>query len=132
MSPPVLLALVAAGILLIGLVLHLTGHSRVFDIDTESVARREWTRHNSNDRVVAALVAANHRAALIETAAGPGVLWSFGADTCAQHLVSARVIETDEGLTIVTGDFAAPSIRLCLAPYERSVWLARITGAASV
>ncbi|MFC2969732.1 hypothetical protein [Acidimangrovimonas pyrenivorans] len=127
----ILLILVAGGITGIVLLLHLTGHSRPFEIDGEATARREWLRHNPGDEIREAHVAPGGRAALIVTTQGAGLLWSFGADTTAHDLRRARVRQVRRGLRVIFGDFAAPSVTLRLPPEARAHWAARIEGAAS-
>ncbi len=129
MPLPVLLTLVIGGISLIGLLLHLTGHSRRFALDSEATARAQWLRHYPEDRIRAVLLASDRRAALIETEAGFGLVWSFGADTAAQRLSACQAEETAAGLLLRTGAFTAPKIRLALTPEERPLWRARLTGA---
>ncbi|MBI1220567.1 MAG: hypothetical protein GC186_18705 [Rhodobacteraceae bacterium] len=124
-----LVLLVAVGIAGIAVLLHLTGHSRAFEIDSEATARREWHRHCPEDEVRAVLVAANHRAALIEGAQGRGLLWSFGADTTAQQFDRVEVTDRPDGLILRLGSFTAPAVRLHLSPEERAQWRARLTGA---
>lgn len=123
-----LVLLVVVGIAGIAVLLHLTGHSRAFAIDSETTARREWLRHCPDDVVRAVLIAANHRAALIDSDCGRGLLWSFGADTTAQHFHRIEVTDRPDGLILRLGRFTAPAVRLRLAPEERATWRARLTG----
>lgn len=127
----VLLLMVACGIAGIGLLLHLTGHSRCFDIDSADTARREWLRHNPEDSIREVTLAPGGRAALILTEAGAGLLWSFGADTVAHDLSRARIRPARTGLRVTFGDFASPAVTLRLPPEARTQWAARIEGAAS-
>lgn len=127
----ILLILVAGGISGIVVLLHLTGHSRVFEIDGEATARREWLRHNPGDDIREIHVVPGGRAALVVTAQGGGLLWSFGADTTFHDLRRAQVRQVGRGLRVVFGDFSAPAVTLCLPPEDRARWVARIEGAAS-
>jgi hypothetical protein len=125
-----LVLMVVVGIAGIALLLHLTGHSRAFEIADEATARREWQRHCPDEEVRAVLLAANHRAALVETDRGRGLLWSFGADTAAQHVAQVEVADRPDGLILRLGSFTAPAVRLSLSPEERAAWRTRLTGAA--
>lgn len=124
-----LVLLVVAGIAGIALLLHLTGHSRAFEIADETTARREWLRHCPDEDVRAVLIAANRRAALVETDRGRGLLWSFGADTVAQSFDRVEVTDRPDGLILRLGSFTAPAVRLSLSPEERAAWRTRLTGA---
>ena len=128
MTLGLLVLLVIAGIGGIAVLLHLTGHSRPFEIDSEATARREWQRHCPDDDVRAVLIGANRRAALVETARGRGLLWSFGADTTAQQIDRVEVTDRPDGLILRIGSFTAPAVRLRLSPEERALWRARLTG----
>jgi hypothetical protein len=115
----VLLLLVVLGIAGIGVLLHLGGASRRFDISDEPVARREWARHRPHDAVVAVHLAAG--AALIETEQGLGLLRPFGADTVAHGVAEMRAVSG--ALRIGFADFAAPPVRLALDDAARARWL---------
>lgn len=125
----ILLIVVAAGMIGVTLMLHLTGQTRAFDIADEEVARREWTRHHPEDEIREITLAPGGRAALVQTTAGLGLLWSLGADTVGYHLTRPRVDRRPDGLRIDTGDYAARRVRLRLPPEARDAWAARIEGA---
>lgn len=113
----ILLPLVVLGIAGIGLLLHLTGQSRVFEIADEDIARREWLRHWPDDTVRTVHVLAG--AALIETETGLGLLRPFGADTVAHRVTGMH--EARGGLRIEFSDFAAPPASLAVTDPSR--WL---------
>ena len=103
------------------------GWARAFQIVDEATARREWQRHWPDLPPRAVHLAADRRAALIETEAGPGLLRAFGADTVA-HLVRAHR-DGPEGLWLDFGDFGSPPCRPALQPDERARWGAVLNGA---
>ncbi|MCB1398071.1 MAG: hypothetical protein H6898_09440 [Rhodobacter sp.] len=116
----ILLPLVVLGIAAIGVLLHLSGQSRRFDIADAAVARREWLRHWPGDTVRAVHLAGG--AALVETAQGLGILRAFGADTTAHRLTG--LTERGLALRLSFGDFAAPDATLPLPERDRAAWLA--------
>lgn len=126
----ILLIVVAAGMIGVTLMLHLTGHTRAFEIADEGVARREWMRHHPDDEIREIALAPGGRAALVQTSLGLGLLWSLGADTVAYHLTRPRVARRPDGLRIDTGDYAAPRVTLRLPPEARDAWADRIEGAS--
>lgn len=113
----VLLPMVVLGIAGLGLLLHLAGQSRAFEIGNDEVARREWLRHWPDDAVFAVHLVAG--AALVETQAGLGLLRAFGTDTVAHRVTGMR--EIPGGLRIEFGDFGVPAVRLAVEDPGR--WL---------
>jgi hypothetical protein len=120
MTLELLLTLVGGAITGIALLLHLTGHSRSFDIADTRIARQEWLRHFPDDTFRAAYLGAN--AALIDSEPGMGLLRPFGADTVARRI--HRLTETPKGINIDFADFAAPALTLTLDPQTRATWRA--------
>ncbi len=116
-----LLALVIGGICAIVLILHLTGKSAQTMLTPED-ARTAWHRHFPNDVITDVLTARDAHAALVMTGQGPGLLWSFGADTVARHLRDFDLIDRRDGLRIDFHDFTAPQVRLRLDDDERDHW----------
>ena len=121
-----LLILVVGGIAAIALLLHLLGKSAALELSEES-ARAAWLRQFPDDTVHAVILAESRHAALIETQAGTGLIWSFGADTVARPLGGARLSETTNALHIRFPDITAPGISLRLSPAERADWQTRIS-----
>ncbi len=117
----ILLVLVVGGIAGITMLLHLTGRSdrRVL---TQDVARDDWLRHFPDDVVVDVTVSHDALSALVRTETGPGLLWSFGADTVARHLLDFDWIEHPKGFEFQFHDFATPSALIHLDEMERRHW----------
>ncbi|MDE4134294.1 hypothetical protein PXK00_14320 [Phaeobacter sp. QD34_3] len=117
----ILLIMVVSGVSLVILILHLSGRSAQTVLSPED-ARSAWHRHFPDDDVRQILVAENTHAALVQTDTGTGLLWSFGADTVARHLIDFDVMETPKGLRLDFHDFGTPGVSLTLAPPERARW----------
>ncbi|MDT8328039.1 MAG: hypothetical protein RQ750_11765 [Roseovarius sp.] len=118
----ILLPMVGLGIAGIAVILHLLGLSRAAVLGDEAAARAAWLRE-CPDRAPRRIILSHDRhAALIETDAGPGVVWAMGADTTARPLKDARIRRTARGLCIDLPDFTAPHIRLRLDPDEAAQW----------
>ncbi|GAB5437953.1 hypothetical protein [Falsiruegeria mediterranea] len=117
----ILLILVVVGIASIAVMLHLSGRSKRAYLTPDSV-RVAWVRHFPDDQVTGVIAAKDGHAALVSTAAGMGLIWSFGADTVARHLSQVELDDTARGLCFKFHDFTAPSVRVALAPEERQLW----------
>lgn len=117
----ILLALVVGGIAGITLLLHVSGRSKPFLLTPES-AHAQWLRQFPDDDILEVTVAHNGCAALIQTNIGPGLLWSFGADTVGRHLVDYDLQDLPEGFRIKFHDFSAPKTLVRLDKVERSRW----------
>lgn len=117
----VLLILVVGGIALTALLLHLLGKSRLTVLSAED-ARTAWHRHFPDDEILELTVAQDGHAALVQTGQGPGLLWSFGADTVARHLRDFDVLEKPDHLCVIFHDFTAPRVTLHLSDAERPLW----------
>jgi hypothetical protein len=117
----ILLILVVGGIAMTALILHLLGKSRLTVLTTED-ARTAWHRHFPDDEIFELIVARNGHAALVQTGQGPGLLWSFGADTVARHLRDYDVLEKPDQICVVFHDFTAPRVSLHLTEDERALW----------
>jgi len=122
----VLLILVAGGIALIALLLHLLGKSRR-TILSEASARAAWTRHFPGEIARDVTLSQDRHAALITGENGPGLLWAFGADTVARHLQNFDLKPGPDHLTVVFHDFTAPRVALRLSKAERALWPKRMT-----
>lgn len=117
----VLLILVIGGISLVALLLHWLGKSGLTVLDNNT-ARAAWLRHFPEDKVQAVVTAENGHTALIDTENGPGLLWSFGADTVARYLTDYQLREAQDHLTIAFTDFSAPRVTVNLSAAERPHW----------
>lgn len=123
-----LLILVVGGITTIAIILHLTGRSERAALRPDTV-RAAWLRHFPQDEVRDILLARDGHAALVETQAGPGLLWALGADTVGRRLQDYTFSDTGDGLTIRFHDFTAPRVTLTLAPDETPIWQQRLARA---
>lgn len=117
----ILLVLVVGGIAGITVMLHMTGKSRLRKL-TPEIARSEWLRHAPDDEVIDVTVAHDGHAALIRTEKGNGVLWSFGADTVARHLLDFDVMDHPQGVEVRFHDFGTPKAVIHLDETERRHW----------
>lgn len=122
----VLLILVVGGIALTALILHLLGKSRLTVLTRED-ARTAWHRHFPDDDIHHLTVARDGHAALVQTSQGPGLLWSFGADTVARHLHDFELLDRPDHLTVIFHDFTAPRVTLHLSDAERPLWQQMMT-----
>ena len=126
----ILLPMVVIGIAGLGMLMHLLGYSRPLILPDESTARAQWLRHNPDDQIRDLTLCHSGHAALVQTDHGPGLLWSFGADTVARPLLGATARQTANGLTICLPDFAAPRVSLRMDANESANWAARIPPAS--
>lgn len=117
----ILLVLVVVGIAGITVLLHLTGNSQL-RVLTPDTARSEWLRHAPDDLIIDITVAHDGHSALIRTESGNGLLWSFGADTVARHLLDFDWIDHPEGFEIQFHDFSTPGVMVHLDDTERPHW----------
>lgn len=121
MSLNILIILVVSGISLIALLLHGLGKSRLTVLTPED-ARTAWFRHFPDDDISDVTVTNDGHAALIQTSQGPGLLWSFGADTVARHLRNFDLQEQTGGIRVMFHDFTAPRVTLHLDESEHPLW----------
>lgn len=117
----ILLVLVIGGIAGITLLLHMTGKSRLLLLTSET-AQEQWLRHFPDDTVLDVTVAHDGHAALVRTETGVGLLWSFGADTVARHLLDFDWIDHPKGLEVQFHDFSTPRALIRLDEIERRHW----------
>lgn len=118
----ILLPMVVLGIAGITLLLHLLGMSRPKLLRDGAEARAAWLDEFPKDAPLRVVVSHDHRAALIETALGKGVVWPMGADTTARYLDGAEVVRTHKGVRIDLPDYTAPRINLTLDAEEVALW----------
>ncbi|GAA6159329.1 MULTISPECIES: hypothetical protein [Ruegeria] len=117
----ILLVLVIGGIAGITLMMHLAGKSRITQLTPDS-AKAAWLRHVPGDEVVDVTITNDGHTALIRTPAGNGLVWSFGADTVARHLLDFDRLDRAEGFEIRFHDFATPKVLIRLDDFERQHW----------
>lgn len=117
----ILLVLVVGGIAGITLLLHLTGKSRL-SVLTPETAPDQWLRHFPDDTVIDATIAHDGHAALVRTETGAGLIWSFGADTAARHLMDFDWLDHPDGIEVQFHDFGTPRVILRLDETERRHW----------
>lgn len=117
----ILLIMVVVGVSLVTLMLHLSGRSAQTVLSAED-ARSAWHRHFPDDEVRQVLVSRDNHAALVLTSGLSGLLWSFGADTVARHLLDFDIMETEHGLRVEFHDFGTPGVSLLLDPQDRARW----------
>lgn len=117
----ILLLLVVGGIAGIAVVLHLSGRSNLRVLTPDSV-RAEWARHFPEDRIIDATLNHCGHAALVRTDTGPGLLWSFGADTVGRRLFDFDWLDHPQGVHFFFHDFGAPQTLVRLDETERPHW----------
>lgn len=124
----ILLPLVVFGIAGIVLAVHLTGNSAPRRFTDPADAMAAWNRAFPTRTARSARLSDDARAALIETDAGPGLCWGFGADTTAHPFTTrCEVRDTGNGLRIRFHDIAAPGLTVTLAdPAARADWIATL------
>jgi hypothetical protein len=110
MSLPVLVAIVAVGIAVIVLAIHLTGGSKAALIDGAAQAKARFLEDFPNERVVDVRVTTDRKSAFLELAGGDtGLVHSIGARfltrcLAAEHVASVRRTG-DAGLLLRMADF---------------------------
>lgn len=114
--------LVIGGIGGIAILLHLLGLSRGLRFDDTDAAITAWNREFPDLPALDADLSNDHKAALIRTAQGPGLVWPMGADSTARKLDRVQVQNIPNGLKIRLGDFTAPSLRLRLSADQKTIW----------
>jgi hypothetical protein len=126
-----MLALVAGGIAGIAALTWALGWAAPLRLATPREACRWWDRERPERPARGATLAAGGHAALIETEAGPGLVWVMGQDCTTIDLAGAFIRPAPDGLEIRRPDFAAPRLRVRLdAGCDRAAWAALITDPA--
>jgi len=99
-------------------------------LDTPDIAAGLWLHFNPDLPALRVHLNSIHSHALVETAAGVGVVWSFGADPVTRLLKpDCQVRDTKAGVRLKTGDFTAPAIDIPLAdPVQRKAWRVLLEG----
>ena len=106
---------------MVAVLLHRLGKSRLTILNKHS-AQVAWSRHFPDDDVRTVTVAQDGHAAIVETSHGPGLLWSFGADTVGRYLQDYQLSEASDHLKVTFSDFTAPHVTLILNEQERALW----------
>lgn len=118
----ILLILVVGGIAGIALALHLLGMTGA-DPLREDTARAAWLRAYPDDSAQRVAVSADGRVARIDSAAGRGLVWRMGADTCARLLTDGAVAHArGSRVRVHLGDYAAPRVAITLTEDEQAEW----------
>ena len=110
----ILIPMVVAGIAGIALLTHLLGLSRAHVLREPEQALAAWAREFPDIRAYGASLSADGHAALIDTEAGPGLVWVMGADTVARPLDGSRVSAARRGVTVRFDEFGAPVVSIAL------------------
>ncbi|WP_371228321.1 hypothetical protein [Roseovarius sp. 2305UL8-3] len=118
----VLVPMVLLGIAGIALLLHVLGLSQRKLFGDVAEARTAWLHEFPEDMPIRLVLSHDHRAALIDTAKGHGIVWPMGADSTARYLDGAKVARTATGLRIDLPDYTAPRIDLELDAEEVARW----------
>lgn len=119
----ILLILVVAGIAGIAALTWVLGHGRRAEIADEDHLRALWDADNPADPARDAILCRSRHAGLIETAAGHGIVWAFGADFVTRPLDGARLHDTGRRLVLHLPDYTAPKIALDLTEEETALWV---------
>jgi hypothetical protein len=109
MSLPVLVAIVAIGIAVIVLAIHLTGGSKVALIESQPHARTRFAEDFPDERIVAIHVTGDRRSAWLELDRGRvGLVHSIGARFLTRLFRPADIVSLrragETGLLLRTGD----------------------------
>ena len=118
----ILLVLVVGGIGGIAVLLHYLGLSNPRVFEGPEDAARQWLREFPGDDVVEAILNNRGTTGFVQTRQGPGLVWSFGADTVARRLHDFHVTPTRRGLRIDFHDFTAPHVLIRLDAFETTHW----------
>ena len=115
-----LVSLVVGGIAAIALALHLLGLSRAPRL-TDKTARQAWQRAYPESPVERIRVISDGNAALVTAEEGSGIVWRFGADSCARFFGDqTRIMARGQSVVLKLGDFTAPRIHLRLTEEEQA------------
>lgn len=110
MSLPVLVAIVAVGIAIIVLAIHLTGGSKVALLDRSEQARARFLDDFPNEHVTTIHLTVDRKSAFLELAAGhTGFVHAVGAHFLTRRLAREDIASVrragDAGLLLRTADF---------------------------
>jgi hypothetical protein len=110
MSLPVLVAIVAVGIAIIVLAIHLTGGSKVALLGRPEQAQARFLEDFPNEQVTTIHLTTDRKSAFLELAAGhTGFVHAVGARFLTRNLATADIASVrragDAGLLLRTADF---------------------------
>lgn len=109
MSLPVLVAIVAIGIAIVVLAIHLTGGSKVALFDSETLAKARFAQDFPDEQAVAVHTTTDRRSAFLELGHGRvGLVHSIGARFLTRLLMPADIVSLrragDAAVLLRTGD----------------------------
>ena len=117
-----LVILVVGGITGIAALTWAFGFSKPFEFQTDNDAKMAWLRAHPGDDIHSVRISSDRRAALIGSAKGIGLVWSFGADTTARLLDDISIQDAPDGLDFRLEEYTAPRLKVRLAPEDRDIW----------
>lgn len=118
-------AFVVVGLVAVLLAMRRFGFDEPLTLDEET-ARREFIADNPGLVPEEIRVASSGQSALVHAGGRLHVLWVMGQDVATHVLDAPQIIPTNSGLVLTLRDFAAPRVKLVLAPEEASTWTALI------
>ncbi len=120
----ILLPLVVFGIIGAVLLIRWLRPTPLLVLESPEDTARLWDHFNPDQPAGHVQLNSTRSHALVETDAGLGVVWSFGADPVTRPLQRGfRVESTAAGVRIRTGDFTAPVIDIPLPhDVQRKEW----------
>ncbi|MBV7377459.1 hypothetical protein [Maritimibacter dapengensis] len=118
-------AFVVVGLIAIWVAMRFYGYDKPLTLD-EDAARREFMADNPGLEPDDIRMAKTGQAALVRANGNLHVLWVMGQDVATHVLDAPQIIPTNSGLVLTLRDFAAPRVKLELAPDEASTWTALI------
>lgn len=118
-------AFVVVGLIAIWVAMRFYGYDKPLTLD-EDAARREFIADNPGLEPDDIRMARTGQAALVRANGNLHVLWVMGQDVATHVLDAPQIIPTNSGLVLTLRDFAAPRVKLELAPDEASTWTALI------
>ncbi|GAB4351179.1 MAG: hypothetical protein Kow0026_08070 [Oricola sp.] len=136
MPLPVLVAVVAVGIALVVLVVHLTGGSRVAEIAGEDMARERFLVDYPEAGIVRCILSSDRRDAVLELVDGHvGLVHAVGSNYLTRFVgrgeMAAEPSAMEEGaVDLDTGDITWPRARLHFADGETARTVAGMFAAA--
>lgn len=121
------LVIIVLGVIAVVGLVHLTGGSASRRFADEAEVIRAWSFDHPDEPVRDVILSKVNRAALINTAEGEGLIWSFGAQSVTRKLepgLLRRVVEHPRGLCLEFAEFDAPRVVLDLTGAEVASWTA--------
>jgi len=121
--------IVVVGLIAVWIASRFYGYDEPLTLDEEA-AKREFIADNPGLVPEEVRLAATGQSALIRAGGRLHVLWVMGQDVATHVLDAPQIIPTNSGLVLTLRDFAAPRVKLTLAPEEAATWTALIEDAA--